>query len=112
MKRIKFMGDYGCWALWHMDYELDGEMGNIDPHSLPISKELANEIDEWSVTYDKTLNQDYPPESGFENLDSAQSFVKAGNELAERLQHELRNNFIVVNAITTDVNRLVKIQQA
>jgi hypothetical protein len=110
MKRIKFMEDYGCWALWHMDYQIDGEMGNIDPHSLPIDSSLADKIDEWSKIYDETLNQEYPPESGFIDYDSAKYFLDMGNELAESLQNELGSNFIVVKAINKNIEELIKKQ--
>ena len=111
MKRIKFMEEYGCWALWHMDYAIDGEMGNIDPHELSISSDLAEKINEWSISYDKTLNQEYPPYSGFDDYESAQNFINIGNELVARLQNELGNNFSVVKEITTDADKLVRMQQ-
>lgn len=105
MKRIKFMEDYGCWALWHMDYEIDGEMGNIDPQSLPISKQLIDKLNQWSALYDATLDQDYPPDSGFQEIIEAENFLKTGHNLVDLLQTELGSSYLIVSTLGINPNK-------
>lgn len=54
--RIKLWADYGSYPLWGVD-----EIDNIAPDELPLSKETIQRLNSWQDTYDKTLNQDYPP---------------------------------------------------
>lgn len=54
--RIKLLTDYGSYPLWGVD-----EIDNIAPEELPLSKETIQRLNAWQDTYDKTLNQDYPP---------------------------------------------------
>jgi len=80
------MPDYGCHPLWHYKDDLVGE---IDPRSLKISEELILELSAWALEYDKTLNQNYPPDSGFESEESETRFIGHGLKLARKLKNEL-----------------------
>ena len=89
MKRIKFMPEYHSWPLWHIDYEIDGQIGNIDPKNLPISSKLSDDINSWSEIFDSILNMDDPMDSGFNDSLAAENFINYGNDLANRLELEL-----------------------
>lgn len=86
MKKIRVMPDYGFHALWNFESE---DKGDIDPRSLPISVDLALQLESWASEYDKTLNQDYPPDSGFKTKELEVKFVASGYELAVMLSYQL-----------------------
>jgi len=90
MRTIKVMPDYGCEPLW-----VEG-VGNMPPSSLPISDELAEKLWAWMNDYDRTLNEAYPPESGFSTKEAEQAFVNNGQVLASRLKDELGNEYKIV----------------
>ena len=86
VRHLKFMADYHCWPLWHGDGS--GEVGNIDPATLPISDALKAALLVWPEQIDNALDWDYPPDTvwpgGFWT-----NFNAEGRELAARLRAEL-----------------------
>jgi hypothetical protein len=86
MQAIKVMPEYGCFPLWHND---ENEVGNIDPDSLPISSLLVSQLNEWAADFEATLNQEYPPDSGFNKKETEVIFLTKGYELASALKAEL-----------------------
>lgn len=87
------MADYHCHPLWEAS---PGEIGNIDPGSLPISSELRRDLVAWAHTYDDTLKVNDPAASGFPTDFAEAEFKQRGRELAERLQAELGKSSKVV----------------
>ena len=87
MNSIKVMTDYQCFPIWH--YGSDN-VGEIDPASLPISKELSTSLLEWASTYDATLNLEDPIQSGFSSNLAESQFIDKGLELAQKLKIELK----------------------
>ena len=92
MRTIKLMPDYQCHPLWEAS---PGMVGNIDPATLPISRELVARLAEWARLYDATLNVDDPVQSGFKHDAEKQAFIDVGNRLAEALQAELGDSYLV-----------------
>lgn len=92
MKTIKLMADYGCFPLW----KASGEVGNINPNDLPLSQELRQLLVDWSRAFDQTLNEDYPPDSGFKSEVDEIEFKQQATRLAERLREELGSEFEVI----------------
>lgn len=88
MNSIKVMTDYQCFPIWH--YGSDN-VGDIDPTTLPISKELAASFLKWASTYDATLNRQDPIKSGFPTESAETEFIEKGLELAQRLKSELKS---------------------
>lgn len=86
------MADYGCFPIW----DLSGTIGNIDPNSLPISSDLKCLLLHWSAWFDQTLDQSYPPNSGFKNLTEEKNFQSQGVQLANLLREELGPDFQVI----------------
>ncbi|WP_375327996.1 hypothetical protein [Microcystis sp. BLCC-F210] len=78
--RIKLWADYGSYPLWGVD-----EIDNIAPEELPLSQATIQRLNAWQDTYDKTLNQDYPPLSDFPNQQAEMDFrlfwFLCGNEV-------------------------------
>jgi hypothetical protein len=46
-------------------------------------------LQKWALAYDRTLNQEYPPESGFANPAQEQAFVEEGRRLCTELRAQL-----------------------
>lgn len=90
MKMIKLMADYYSFPLWENS---PGEIGNIDPESLPLSEELKKRLDSWSEKYDSILNDEDPISSGFETKEDELNFIREGGELAKCLQLELGDTY-------------------
>ncbi|WP_462172333.1 hypothetical protein [Pseudoalteromonas xiamenensis] len=88
MSSIKVMTDYHCFPLWH--YGTD-EVGEIEPTSLPISKDLSSSLMAWAAEYDATLNEDDPASSGFLSSLAESDFIEKGLKLAQELKSELGN---------------------
>jgi hypothetical protein len=92
MRTIKLMADYHCFPLWEVSNSV---FGNIDPNELPISKELKQNLTDWALSFDKTLNQYYPPDSGFEKESDEIYFKNQAVFLQNELIKKLGNSFIV-----------------
>jgi hypothetical protein len=80
------LSDYQCFPVWR-----PGPSGvdNVDPSTLPVSEELAAALMRWAEEFDATLNQDYPPDSGFALERDRDAFLQRGRDLAGRLAREL-----------------------
>jgi hypothetical protein len=86
------MADYGCFPLWEAS---PGEVGNIDPDSLPISTPLKVDLGRWAASYEKTLKPDDPVSSGFVSDQEEERFKQEGRSLQWRLQEELGSSYLV-----------------
>lgn len=91
--RIRVMADYEMHPFWEIHE--DEPSRNFDPRELPLSPEIVNELEVWAQTYDQTLNQLNPADSGFEPPSFLDEFVEKGRELARRLAKELGSGFSV-----------------
>jgi len=69
------MCDYDCHPLWEAP---PGEVGNIDPASLPITTDLRIALAAWSLRFDETLNRDDPRLSGFAREEERAFFKSEG----------------------------------
>src|SRR5665647_1515482 len=92
MNKIKLMADYETSPVWD---EGPGGPGDIDLETLPISIDLRADLLAWSDRFDATLDQDYPPDSGFATPEEEQQFVADGAALAARLVDELGTDWQV-----------------
>jgi hypothetical protein len=92
MRTIKVMADYQCHPLWDMS---PGLYGDVDPNMLPISAKLKQQFADWARVFDKTLNMSDPANSGFKSAKAEAAFKAQGIQLAEQLQNELGDDFIV-----------------
>ena len=88
--KIKLWADYGSYPLWAVD-----EIDNIAPEELPLSQATIQRLNTWQDTYDKTLNQDYPPLSNFANKQAEIDFNKEGIILWQQLRLELSPDYEV-----------------
>lgn len=103
-KTIKLMADYGCYPLWWVDRSLTG---NIAPAKLPLSQETFHRLSSWASAYDATLNQDYPPDSGFASEEETQAFEQEGISLWQQLQKELTPDYEVLY-FSEQLRKLIK----
>jgi hypothetical protein len=86
------MAEYGNTVLWGIDA---ADIGPIDLDQLPLTVDLKNALRAWAETYDKTLNQEYPPDSGFASPEDEAAFEAEGRRLWKDLQAQLGPEFRV-----------------
>ncbi|MEU7243777.1 hypothetical protein [Streptomyces sparsogenes] len=87
MKRtVRLAADYECHPVWIIAAR---EVDNVAPYPLPITSQLAEDLDRWSDEYEATYNRDDPAASGFTSKEAEQSFAERGLRLAHRLRDEL-----------------------
>jgi hypothetical protein len=92
MRRLKLMADYYCFPLWDLT---EGNYGDVDPSTLPISAQLQTDLLSWADIYDSILVVDDPRSSAFPNESARQNFQRRGQELGERLALELGDAYSV-----------------
>ena len=95
MKKLRLVTDYFCYPIFHDDGASTGEYGDIDPHTLPISKELANDLIEWQGWFERGLDMDNPGNSVDMSFAEKELFKKQGYSLLERLKSELGSEYSV-----------------
>lgn len=93
MRTLKLMADYQCFPLWEAS---PGEVGNVNPASLPISSVLQSQLMDWADVYDGTLNLENPACSGFMDTNAKAVFNMQGIRLADQLRNELGPEYVVV----------------
>lgn len=99
MRAIKLMADYLSYPLWDAS---PGGYGDIDPKTLPISQVLQQQLIDWALTYDQTLDMDYPPDSGFESVEAVMAFNRTGAALASQLRQELGTEYTIIEKFIRD----------
>jgi hypothetical protein len=90
---LKLMPEYHAFPLWE---EREDGAGNVSPDELPLSPELRAALADWAAAYDGTLNQDYPPGSGFASPAEEEAFEAEGRRLEKELQAQLGPAYRVV----------------
>lgn len=93
MRLIKLMAEYGGTVLWGV---APVDIGVIDPDRLPLTTELKVALRAWADTYDKTLNEEYPPDSGFASSAEEELFETEGKRLWKELQTQLGPAYKIV----------------
>ena len=108
-EKIKLMADYGCYPLWWASYD---KAGDIDPETMPLSKETISRLEKWADIYDAKLNREDPNSSGFPSLEAKAAFEAEGISLWKQLQKELAPNYEVfyfsetLRKVVTDMKEL------
>jgi hypothetical protein len=102
--RIKLWADYGSYPIWAVD-----EIDNIAPEELPLSQETIERLNAWQDAYDRTLNQDYPPLSGFPSLQAKLKFKLEAINLWKKLRLELAPDYEVFYQIGSHLIKNPKI---
>jgi hypothetical protein len=98
MKTIRLSPDYFCYPIWHDDGANTEKFGDIDPRSLPISAELAEDLIKWAQWFDKDLDMNDPENSRGMSPDEKAAFTAEGERLLDCLRHELGPDFRVNRA--------------
>jgi hypothetical protein len=91
-RSLRLAADYDCFPLWLL---VDGQYRNVDVSSVPLSDQLQNELERWSLDFDKTLNSEDPASSGFISNNAQIAFAERGEVLARRLKTELGDSWAV-----------------
>lgn len=99
MKEIRLSLEYMCSSVWLV--HPDGGLDDIGPEGIPISSSLKHDITKWNNIYQSTLDQEYPPDSGFssELADELlwKSIHEEGKSLFKRLKKELSEEYNVTS---------------
>lgn len=91
-RKLKLMAEYGGTVLWSVGGE---HPGPIDPATLPLDPALRAAVQAWAETYDRTLNEDDPLDSGFASEVEEEAFDQEGRRLGRRLQDQLGPDWVV-----------------
>jgi hypothetical protein len=97
-KQLKVMADYGGTVLWGVGA---ADVGPIDPRALPLTDDLRAAIRRWADAYDRTLDQDCPPDSGFTDPAEQEAFEQEGMRSWRELQAQLGPDW----GVTSDSDR-------
>ncbi|GLV73986.1 MULTISPECIES: hypothetical protein [Streptomyces] len=93
MKRtVRLSAEYECYPVWVITEQ---GLDNVAPDSLPLSKQLIEDLNRWGDEYEATYNRDDPITSGFTSEAAEQRFVERGHRLARRLRDELDGTWCV-----------------
>lgn len=93
-KKLKLMADYDCHPLWELAD--DDAFCNLNPDQMKLSDELVESLHAWADRFNRTLNQEYPPNSGFATQQDEDAFETEGLRLFAKLQLELSAEYKVV----------------
>lgn len=88
------MAEFGTWPLW----EPGSDHYAVDPETLPISRALKAALKAWADAWDRTLDQNYPPDSEFASPADEEAFEREGRRLRAALQAELGSEFRIFYA--------------
>ena len=91
-KILRLMADYHCFPLWKPG---SGEY-YVGPDGLPLSDGLKATLQTWADVYDRTLNEDYPPDSRFSSPTEEEAFETEGRRLWQALKNELGEGYKVL----------------
>ena len=86
--RLVLRAEYGGGTLWTEDG------GYVDVAGLGLPPELVERLEAWSSRFEATLDQEYPPWSGFEDEQQLESFDREGVELVPALMAELPGTIV------------------
>lgn len=81
------MADFKCFPIWEV-FDNNG-VDEVDPKGLPITEDLKLALHNWMLCYDQTLNEDYPPDSGFASPAEEAEFGAEGKRLWKELKEQL-----------------------
>ncbi|HEV8269992.1 MAG TPA: hypothetical protein VGQ04_01735 [Chitinophagaceae bacterium] len=91
MKYLKLDPEYQCSPLW---VSLDGEIyKNFEIDASPFDELLKNKIFNWAKNFEDTLNQDYPPDSGFKSVEEEEQFEQSGIDIWKDIVKSYSNLF-------------------
>ena len=85
---LTLRAEFGCWPLWSADGS------NVDPAGLSLSAALLQDLDAWVLLYERTLCEEYPPDSGFATEQERAEWDALGGRLAARLSEELSSGLV------------------
>ncbi len=100
MEEIRLALEYMCSSVWLV--KADGGLEDIGPGNIQISQLLKSDIEKWDRVYQSTLDQSYPPDSGFSSESANkmlwQAFHEEGRSLFHRLESELSGLYHVTSS--------------
>ena len=94
MKYLKLSPEYQCSPLWA---SLDGNFyENLAIDTSHFDEALKERIFNWAKVFEDTLNQDYPPDSGFETTKEEEEFEQIGFDIWEYINQRYPNLYDVI----------------
>ncbi|MGF1647187.1 MAG: hypothetical protein ACFCVF_09760 [Kineosporiaceae bacterium] len=82
------MTEFGAGPLW-VSYPSDPFVNPAEAGEVPLSSDLAADLDAWYEEYQATYDPSYPPDSAFPSEEAEQAWVARGEELSRRVAAEL-----------------------
>lgn len=81
------------------------EIGHIEIEDLAISIGCKQALEEWNYEFQMTVNDEYPPNSGFSSQKQLNKHIQEGKFLAVALQKELGAEY-EITYVPIDANSL------
>ncbi len=92
-QQIKMMPDYQCFPLWRAGA---GEVGNVNPSTLPLSAATVSALEQWAKVFDGWLNMEDPASTPEVGADEVEEFERKGLELWDIVRRELGFEYQVI----------------
>lgn len=94
---IKIMPEYGCYPIWK---GTDGEtFWYDDGESVMENPDISDRLNKWNKSFQRTLNNSYPPDSCFENAQQLYNFEIEGLSLWKLIISEYPDYVVVYYSI-------------
>jgi hypothetical protein len=104
MKYLKLSPEYQCSPLW---VSLDGNFyENLSIDTSPFDEALKRRISDWAKSFEDTLNQDYPPDSGFSTRKREEDFEQAGFNIWNDIKQHYTNLYDIIYFNSYTLRRL------
>jgi flagellar capping protein FliD len=91
MKFLKLSPEYECSPLW---VSQDGTFyENLEVNASPFDEALKKKISKWANFFQGTLNQNYPPDSGFKSEKEEREFEQIGVSIWQEITRYYSSSF-------------------
>jgi len=94
MKYLKLSPEFESSPLWIGSDGLIFHHLNID--NSPFNEELKRKLSEWAKKFEETLNQEYPPDSGFKTEEEEYDFEQLGLNIWKAIREHYSSHFEIV----------------
>jgi len=91
--KVKLMAEYDCSPIWIIK---EDSIENPSINELVLSDDVKEKLLIWIELFEGTLNESYPPDSGFKDMDSLNDFEDKAQEIVNDLKSELKVEIIYI----------------
>jgi hypothetical protein len=92
MKKMNFGAVYNAPPFFITDLD---QMGYVEISELNISPQVSKKIENWNSEFQKTFDENYPPDSRFLDPELIKQHNARGVEITNLLMHELGDKVVI-----------------